>query len=445
MRRIVSWMIMVLFLVGTLTLAFNIRLVNAQAETIYINSDGSVSPSSAPISTVDNVTYTLTDNIVNTSITVERDDILIAGAGFALQGSGVGTGIDLSGRTNVTIQFMEIEGFRYEISLENSTNNNILNNSVTDSDGFGILIYDSLSNSIYGNDVVMSTQAIPEPGSGGSGICILSSNYTMVSGNTVENTYEGIQLQDSYLNNVSRNSLKGNYYGIGVVDSNCSNISENIVTVGITGIDLERCSDIIVSGNNITENSNDGVTLYPGALSNVLYSNFVENNSHGINLWEASSNSIFHNDFVNNSQQVYIIASGYNNSWDDGYPSGGNYWSDYNGADFYSGPYQNVSGSDGIGDTPYVINSENRDNYPLFPADKMRDLMIEEYQGLVSTYQSLNSSYNELQSKQETTTNTLNLIRNLMYIFIATTIIFIAATVYFRTRKLRAKPETKTT
>jgi hypothetical protein len=57
-----------------------------------------------------------------------------------------------------------------------------------------------------------------------------------------------------------------------------------------------------------------------------------------------------------------------NTSWDDGYPSGGNYWSDYNGTDFYHGPYQNVTGSDGIGDTPYVVNviyGNDTDHYPL--------------------------------------------------------------------------------
>jgi len=53
------------------------------------------------------------------------------------------------------------------------------------------------------------------------------------------------------------------------------------------------------------------------------------------------------------------------NVWDNGYSSGGNYWSDYNGTDLYSGPYQNVTGSDGIGDTPYVMNANNLDNYPL--------------------------------------------------------------------------------
>jgi len=42
--------------------------------------------------------------------------------------------------------------------------------------------------------------------------------------------------------------------------------------------------------------------------------------------------------------------------WDDGYPSGGNYWSDYAGVD---------ADGDGIGDTPYVIDENNTDRYPL--------------------------------------------------------------------------------
>jgi nitrous oxidase accessory protein NosD len=46
-------------------------------------------------------------------------------------------------------------------------------------------------------------------------------------------------------------------------------------------------------------------------------------------------------------------------TWDDGYPFGGNYWSNYTGIDEYSGPSQNETSSDGIGDTPYVVD-ENK-------------------------------------------------------------------------------------
>ena len=44
--------------------------------------------------------------------------------------------------------------------------------------------------------------------------------------------------------------------------------------------------------------------------------------------------------------------------WDNGYPSGGNFWSDFNPTD---------NDNDGIGDTAYVINQNrnNTDHYPL--------------------------------------------------------------------------------
>lgn len=45
--------------------------------------------------------------------------------------------------------------------------------------------------------------------------------------------------------------------------------------------------------------------------------------------------------------------------------SGGNYWGNYTGIDLYRGSFQNETGSDGIGDTPYLIGPGNRDNYPL--------------------------------------------------------------------------------
>ncbi len=60
------------------------------------------------------------------------------------------------------------------------------------------------------------------------------------------------------------------------------------------------------------------------------------------------------------------------NVWDNGYPFGGNYWSDfeerYPGVrDVWKGPYQNITGSDGIWDHSYVIDEKNLDEYPLVP------------------------------------------------------------------------------
>jgi len=62
--------------------------------------------------------------------------------------------------------------------------------------------------------------------------------------------------------------------------------------------------------------------------------------------------------------------------WNDNYPSGGNYWDDYTGIDLKSGPNESQPGSDGIGDTPYVIDGNNVDHkvatIPKFKLEQLR-------------------------------------------------------------------------
>src|SRR5512135_1267353 len=57
-----------------------------------IKSDGSVDPSLAPIQRTGN-TYTLTSDIVGYTIAIERDDVVLDGAGYTLTGVGTSTGI----------------------------------------------------------------------------------------------------------------------------------------------------------------------------------------------------------------------------------------------------------------------------------------------------------------------------------------------------------------
>jgi parallel beta-helix repeat protein len=96
-----------------------------------------------------------------------------------------------------------------------------------------------------------------------------------------------------------------------------------------------------------------------------MSANNIANNTWGIYLYASSNNTICHNNFVGNTAQAQVIPLEYVNVWDDGYPSSGNYWNDYSGVDLNSGPYQNETGSDGIGDLRYTIDSDNTDRYPL--------------------------------------------------------------------------------
>jgi parallel beta-helix repeat protein len=221
MSKSITWMTLALLFVSIFAGAFHIQTVRASLGTIYIRADGSIDPPTAPISTTDNVTYTLTGNITceadAVAVVVQRSKTIIDGNGYTLQGVGSGHGFDLYNIRRVKVTRINIEGFE-------------------------------------------------------------------------------------------------------------------------AGIRLFSTSDNIISGNNIT------------------------NNGYGISLSGSYYNIFYHNNFVNNTYQFEDQSGAPENQiWDDGYLSGGNYWSDYEGVDEKSGPYQNQTGSDGIGDTP-VYQS---DRYPL--------------------------------------------------------------------------------
>jgi parallel beta-helix repeat protein len=159
--------------------------------------------------------------------------------------------------------------------------------------------------------------------------------------------------------------------GVSICYVECSNIiiRNNIISNNYCGILIAAGShDVIVEENEISYNIWHGGIRFgwnDAAASNTVRENNIHNNERGIYVGMGSSGSlIYHNNFTNNAEQVHISMPAAN-IWDDGYPSGGNYWSDYAGVDLKKGPNQNEHGSDGIGDTSYVIDANNRDRYPF--------------------------------------------------------------------------------
>lgn len=151
------------------------------------------------------------------------------------------------------------------------------------------------------------------------------------------------------------------YSGIRL-ESNYSKIAGNNIAANPDySIDLYNSDYNVISGNNITNNY-IGVYLTQSSSFNTFSGNTIANNSMwGVGLYTSSGNSFFHNNFINNTEQVNLGYMSNVNSWDDGYPSGGNYWSDY--VSRYPGASE-IDAS-GIWNTPYTIDSNNTDRYPL--------------------------------------------------------------------------------
>jgi len=364
-------------LIGTLNLASRVEKAKASG-TIYIRADGSIDPPDAPISTADNVTYTFVGNISD-SIVVERDNIVVDGAGYIVEGTGSGNGTTLSGRTNITIRNTTIKTFYTGIYLFSSNNNSVLGNNIT-ANNVGVWLKSSNYNSLSGNNITNNNyrgiglgyssnyNSISDNNATANnqdGIGLYSSSNNSISGNSITaNNYDGIYLYSSSGNSVSGNNITNN--GIGVFlgySSNYSGISGNNITNNVAGIDLDYSSNYnSISDNNITAN-HSGILLYSSSNNSISGNNVTANNHYGIWLDNSSINLIYHNSFIDNTKHAHSYGSV--NVWDVGYPSGGNYWSNYTGVDEKSGSSQDESGSDGIGDTPYIIDANNADRYPL--------------------------------------------------------------------------------
>jgi parallel beta-helix repeat protein len=185
--------------------------------------------------------------------------------------------------------------------------------------------------------------------------------------------YESVVVYNNSVSLIGENKETTIIDGGGVTNVTLTHAGNNTI-MGFTIRNSElgglviNCPGNRISGNNIANNYNGIYLISEYSSNNVISGNNIKNNEYGICLDYSNSNFIYHNNFVNNTSQVYNARQSVN-IWDNGYPSGGNYWSDYAGKD--------VNG-DGIGDTPYVIDNDNIDHYPLMSpwSSMLRDVAV---------------------------------------------------------------------
>ncbi|UCE36032.1 MAG: right-handed parallel beta-helix repeat-containing protein [Thermoplasmata archaeon] len=319
------------------------------------------------------------------------------------------------------------------IYLEYSHYNNFTENNISDNGGSGILIYVSRGNTIanitassnylagiylleFSNGNILTNNIVSDNGYGiyltsennyiaynmafsnyRSGIG-LTSNNNVISYNTAFDNYDGISLSSSKYNTINNNTAFSNtmygihlYYsayntlinntahsndfnGLYLFDSFLNLIINNTAYQNNdNGIHLRSSFNNDLTGNTAYSNSQYGIHLDYSYYTTIV-NNTVSNNMYGIYLIDSGDDRIYHNNIIDNTFQAYDTGDDEDtNIWWHNYPYGGNYWSDYIGDDDYKGSNQNIPGSDGIGDTPYVIDSNTKDNYPLMESCRSLD------------------------------------------------------------------------
>ena len=199
-KKSVFKQVLCLFAFSLLFASLNVGTVKAN-DVIYIRTDGNIEGTDKIQR--EGIVYTFTENIVNQKLVVERDNIVIDGAGYILEGDEIISAIWLENRHNVTIMNLQITNFGEGIRvMGNCENNAIIGNTITNNGHisttgnaiwvtFGATNTTILGNNITGNRV---------------GIYVYMSGGTIISENCIATNGMGIWLSASQ-NRIIRNDI----------------------------------------------------------------------------------------------------------------------------------------------------------------------------------------------------------------------------------------------
>ncbi len=229
--------------------------------------------------------------------------------------------------------------------------------NIVDHNDVGITVWDASDSTVAHNEVTNHSVGVRVQGDSGN---------DLIAFNEVVGGAEGILVGAGNVT-VSQNNVSAfAFEGIRVTASNVTVEGNRVLGCG-SGLWIDYSRDVAVRGN--TFSSASWAAVYVDASTNVTISgNGIGVSAYGLIVeWTGAGVPsvvlVHHNRFVANAVQA---VDGLANRWDDGYPSGGNYWSTYAGPDRCRGPRQDVCDApDGIGDVPFVIDADSVDRYPL--------------------------------------------------------------------------------
>ncbi|MCW4018095.1 MAG: hypothetical protein NWF00_05385 [Candidatus Bathyarchaeota archaeon] len=262
----------------------------SQPREIVIQPNGTITPPSTLLQKLGN-TYTLTGDIFNSTLIIQRGDVVVDGANHTLRGPGVEQdriAITLTA-INVTIQNMHITDWKAGV-YGAYDNNTITKNTFTNN-------YNAIA--IYACDYVVSQNTITQ-----------STNGLFI--------HSGDARSEGDNNFITQNQIMRNQAAFDITGSNGTIITQNNVTDNAVILKLGVISLELDSGNH------------------TIYQNNFLNNTKALRIPTVI--------FGGKGPEIFPAGC-----WDNG--TVGNYWSNY----FEVYPNASQIGNSGVGDKPYFI------------------------------------------------------------------------------------------
>ena len=181
----------------------------------------------------------------------------------------------------------------------------------------------------------------------------ITRDYVNIRGLTIQRSgraysNSGIYIGSTRHCDISANCIVDNDHGVYGSPRNMS-ITDNTIEGNFLGVAIDSgATNNVISRNHLVANH---VSVHLNlADANYILQNNMTNNWRSVTLWDSKNNTLYHNNFLNNTFGSVTDPNFLDNGFE------GNYWSNYTGVDL---------NHDGIGDSPYVIDANHTDHYPL--------------------------------------------------------------------------------
>ncbi len=231
------------------------------------------------------------------------------------------------------------------IYIKDSPYNKIDNNHLWKND-YGIYIWNSSDIYVLKNILFRNVH----------GVYLRNSLYNRVKDNSVTMNDHGIHMSYARNNEIVDNIVYRNEIGLfSDMYSDSNIIAKNHAYLNIFGLKLSLSNNNIIAENIVENNFEDGMQFNRSNSNSVVMNTIYNNERHGLVLKSSYENRVYHNNFVDNAYQAKCSGE---NLWDNGYPFGGNYWSDLTSVN------EDKTSDKKISDVPYIGEGFS-DRYPF--------------------------------------------------------------------------------